>query len=360
MNMQSTTTDLIIKLPNTPDVATFTDPDQFEVLYSKILDAVKNHVPDVTTKTGRDAIASLAYKVARTKTALDNQGKALTDEWRKNTAKVNDTRNVIKDRLDALKDEVRKPLTDWEAAEENRVNGHKARLESLIALSKVGFGHPSLELREFLSDAESTRTGADVWEEYAPQAGVAREDAIDTLTRLLATAEKQEAEAEELERLRAEKAERDRQDAERIAAEHAAREADERAELERQAEADRAERETRLADEARQQAEREAAERVAMAERAAKEAQERADREIAAAKAQAEREAEAERQRVSAALAAEAAEQGRRDADKAHRKQVNNAIVAEMISCSGITEEQAQKIVVHMVGGHVPNVTLKY
>lgn len=48
------------------------------------------------------------------------------------------------------------------------------------------------------------------------------------------------------------------------------------------------------------------------------------------------------------------------DADKEHRKTINNAIVAELIECSGISAEQAQKIVVHMVSGLVPNVTLKY
>jgi hypothetical protein len=222
MSKELASTDLVIKLPAVMTAETFTDDKEFEKLYANILEAVKKHKPDVSTAVGREAIASLAYKVARTKTALDNQGKALTDEWRKSTQKVNDTRNIIKDRLDALKEEVRSPLTAWEDAEKARVEAHTARLADLVAMSKVGFGRTSSELRELLAKAEAVSTSKDVWEEYAPQAGVAREDAVDTLKRLLATAEKQEREAAELEQLRAEKAERDRIEAERIAAEHAA------------------------------------------------------------------------------------------------------------------------------------------
>lgn len=359
MSKESASTDLIIKLPSVPDVATFTDPDEFERLYSKITEAVKDHKPDVSTKTGRDAIASLAYKVARTKTALDGQGKALTDEWRKNTAKVNDTRNAIKDRLDALQKSVRQPLTDWEAAEEARIEKHQSALDRLIGFSRTGFGLPSAELKAMLDEVTATPAG-ETWQEFAQRAAVAKEDAIDTLTRLLATAEKQEADARELERLRADAAERDRLEAERLAAEEAARIAAARAERERQAEEQRKAELAKAAEEAAQRVERENAERVAAAERQAKEAQERAEREISEAKAKADRDAAAERQRLAAAQEAEAAEQRRRDADREHRKAVNNAIVAELVECANITAEQGQLIVVHLASGLVPNVTLKY
>lgn len=359
MSKESTSTDLIIKLPAVPDVATFTDPDEFEKLYSKITEAVKDHKPDVSTKTGRDAIASLAYKVARTKTALDGQGKALTDEWRKNTAKVNDTRNAIKDRLEALQKSVRQPLTDWEVAEESRLEKHQSGLDRLIGFSRTGFGLPSADLKAMIEEVTATAAG-DAWQEFAQRAAVAKEDALDTLKRLLATAEKQEADARELERLRAEAAERDRVEAERRAAEEAARLEAERAERERKAEEQRKADLAKAAEEAAQRVERENAERVASAERQAKEAQERADREISEAKAEADRKAEAERKRLADVAEAEAAEQRRRDADREHRKAVNNAIIAEFVECAGITAEQGQLIVVHLGGGLVPNVTLKY
>jgi colicin import membrane protein len=382
-------TDLIIKLPAVMTAETFTDDKEFEKLYSKVKEAVDKHVPDVSTQSGRDAIASLAYKVARTKTTLINQGKKLTESWRDQTKKVNAACNTIEERLDTLKEEVRKPLTAWETTEKARVEGHQSRLADLIAMSKVGFGRPSSEMRELLAKAESVSASKDVWEEFTAQAGVAREEAVDTLKRLLATAEKQEREAAELEQLRAEKAERDRIEAERLAAERAAQEAAERAERERLAEEKRQAELIAAAEEAARRVEREAQEKIEAANRAAAEAEERhtkaireaeearqreiedakrreaeaaerLTREIAEARAQAERDAVAERKRIADAEAAEVAAQKARDADREHRRAVNTSIAKELMDCAKITKAQAEKIVVHIHSGFVPNVTLKY
>lgn len=38
---------------------------------AKIREEIDSFVPDVSTRKGREAIASIAYKVARSKTALD-------------------------------------------------------------------------------------------------------------------------------------------------------------------------------------------------------------------------------------------------------------------------------------------------
>jgi hypothetical protein len=389
MSKEIASTDLIIKLPAVMTAETFTNDEEFDKLYSQVKEAVDKHIPDTTTKTGRDAIASMAYKVARTKTALVAQGKKLTETWRDQTKKVNAACNTIEERLDTLKDEVRKPLTEWEDAEKERIAGHVERLDALVTYSKVGFGRSSAELQGMAAELRDMKLGKDVWEEYSPQAGVAHALAVDTIDRLYRTALKQEQEAAELEHLRAEKAERDRLDAERLAAEQAEREKAERAERERLAEEKRKADLIQAAEEAAHRVEREAAAKIEAAKQEAaaaeqrhaeairlaeearvreiedakrreQDAAERHAREIADAKAQAERESAAERQRVADAQAAEAAEQKRRDDDKAHRKAINTAIVAELVECAEITNAQAQKIVVHIVSGLVPNVTLKY
>ncbi|MBB3144888.1 chromosome segregation ATPase [Phyllobacterium trifolii] len=341
-------TDLIIKLPAVMTAETFTNDEEFEKLYSAVKEAVSKHVPDTSTKTGRDAVKSLAYKVAQTKVALVKQGKALTEGWRNQTTKVNAACNTIEERLDALRDEVRKPVDDWEKIEEDRVDAHKEKLQSLIDLSKVGLGRTVAEYRELLATAEQTQLGA-TWEEFAAQASLAREDAIETLTRMLKIAEKQEADAAELEKLRAKDAEREAADAERLAAENAAK-----AEAE-QAEARKVEDE-RIANEARQKALDEAAERVADAERKAAKADADAKQAIADAAAK----VEDDRRKAADEQAAAEAEQKRRDDDKAHRQTVNRAIVSELVDCSDITADQAQQIVIAIVSGLVPNVTLKY
>lgn len=389
MSSEIASTDLIIKLPAVMTAETFTNDEEFEKLYSKVKEAVEKHVPDVSTKTGRDAIASVAYKVARTKTTLVAQGKKLTEAWRDQTKKVNAACNVIEERLDALKDEVRKPLTAWESAEKDRIAGHTERLEKLIEFSKVGFGRSSADLQAMHAEVSEITLGTDVWDEFAPQAAVAHEVALDTIDRLYRTALKQEQEAAELEQLRAEKAERDRLEAERLAAEQEAKAAADRAERERLAEENRKAELAAAAEEAARRVERESLERIEAAKREAAaaeerhakairdaeearqreaaeakrreiEAEERRARDVAEAKAAAERAAAAERQKIADAQAAEAAEQKRRDADKAHRKAINTAIVRELVECSGISQEDAQKIVVHLVSGLVPNVTLKY
>jgi hypothetical protein len=355
----SESTDLIISLPSVPSVATFTDEAEFDKLYDAILKKVDEHKPDVSTKKGRDEIKSLAFKIAKTKVALDKQGLALTGEWRENTKKVNATRTKIEERLEALQTTVRKPLTEWEAAENARIDKHKDALDILLSHITTSLGQPSANLKAALASVEETVVDAS-WEEFEDRAALAKQDAIVALQRLIETAEKQEADAAELAALRAAQAERDRQDAERRAAEEAARAEAERAEQERRAEEQRKADIAKAATEAAERAERDAAERVAAAEREAAEAKERAEREIEEAKAKALADAQAREQAEAAARAAEEAEQRRREADKEHRKTVNNAIVAELVECSGITAEQAQAIVGHLVRGLVPNVTLNY
>src|ERR1017187_7928217 len=86
---------------------------------------------DISTETGRTAIASLAYNVARSKTALDDQGDKLIEETRKLVTAVNGERKVMRDDMDAFKIEIRKPLTDWENLEKARVAGHENALKDM-------------------------------------------------------------------------------------------------------------------------------------------------------------------------------------------------------------------------------------
>lgn len=356
---QVVSNDLIISLPSVPNVATFTDEKEFDKLYDAILQKVNEHKHDVSTKKGRDEIKSLAHKIAKTKVALDKQGFALTEEWRLNKKKVDATRNKIEERLVALQTTFRKPLTDWEVAEDARIAKHQSGLDLLLALITTPLGLPSADLKTMLATTESIVVDAS-WEEFEDRATLAKQDAVTALARLVAIAEKQEADAAELAALRAAQVERDRIESEKLAAEEAARADALRIEREKLAEQQRKDELARVEKAAAERAALEAEERVAAAEREAAAAKERADREIAAEKERVQREAEAERQRVAAAAEAEAAEQRRRDEDKAHRKQVNNNIVAELVECSGITTDQAQAIVGHLVRGLVPNVTLKY
>ena len=72
-------------------------------------------VPDITTAKGRDAIKSQAAMVAKTKSAIEKVGKALADPMTQAVKVINVERKFYKDELDKIRDEVRGPVTEWEA-----------------------------------------------------------------------------------------------------------------------------------------------------------------------------------------------------------------------------------------------------
>lgn len=65
---------------------------------------IDGFTPDISTRKGRDAIASIAYKVARSKTALDNVGKELVAELKDIPKKIDAERKskVLKAAKDAF------------------------------------------------------------------------------------------------------------------------------------------------------------------------------------------------------------------------------------------------------------------
>jgi len=83
--------------------------------------ALKDLPKDAETKESRDFIKSRAYAVARSKTTLDNAGKDLKQGWMDKCKLVDNERKVITHSLDELKNEIRKPVTEWEEAEQKRI-----------------------------------------------------------------------------------------------------------------------------------------------------------------------------------------------------------------------------------------------
>ena len=319
---------------------------------------------DATTPAGRKAIASAAYKVARTKTALDEMGKKLTDEWRARTNAVNEDRRRIRESLDALADEVRAPLTKWEGAEKARVAAHEAALDEIVSLAIIPFGASSYEIADRIARL-SIGDNRD-WQEFKDRASDARATSADTLNAALAQAQAREAQAAELAALKAAEEARTRAEAARVAAERVAR-------LVREA----AERATREAEEAARRREQAAADAAAAAERKAdadrlaaaeavaraEERARRAEADQAAAAAQAERDSiaavDAERAKIARAEQAAADEAKRREANKAHRAKINNAAAAGLMT-AGLDEATAKIAVAAIARREIPHVTIAY
>ncbi|HHB7440862.1 TPA: hypothetical protein ACN7RA_002626 [Klebsiella pneumoniae] len=308
-------------------MAVFTNNDQLDPLIEAIEKEARSLVPDVTTKKGRDAIASMAHKVARSKTYIDNAGKDLVAELKALPKQIDESRRVVRERLDALKDEVRRPLTEWEA-EQERIKAEEA-MNALHA--------EALAMNEEFDRQLAARIESD------HEMALLMNDAFDReQAEKKAEAERQRiAHEEEIKRQAEEKAKRE-------AAEQAQREIDAAAAREREAilAKERAEREQR---EAAERAERE---KQAAVEAERRKAQEEADR--------IRREAE---QREQARLAEEkrkADEQARREADVKHRKAVGTEIVKALLANTSLTRDQAIEVLTAVKDDRIPHTSISY
>lgn len=388
----------IAVIDNTAIAQAFATPSGIDVLIQRIKSEASAEVPDLTTKKGRDRIASLAYKVSKTKTLVDDFGKELVAEEKKRLALIDADRKKWRDECDKLRDEIRKPLTDWEQAEADRIQRHKDAIQQLRELSALAMGTDSAAIAALISQAEAVTLG-DHWQEFSAEAGKAKDETLSILRLDLQRRQQYEAEQAELARLRAEAARREQEDADRRAAEAKAqaerlaaereaqriREAEERARREAEeaaakARADaeaaaRAEREAaeraRIASEqaeARAKAEAEAAKlreqdaerrRVESEERAKREAQEAAERaerdRVAAVDAERQR---AERQRIAEQEAAAKA-QAEREANKEHMRRINREALAGIMA-AGIGEEQGKALIKAIASNSVPHVSIAY
>lgn len=352
------TTELLVLPPKETALQVYTTPEGLAPYLAKIKEELDAFTPDVSTKKGRDAIASIAYKVAKGKTALDNIGKDLVAELKDVPKKIDAERKRMRDLLDQWKDEVRKPLTDWEEAEAAREARHKAGIEWFNLRAKEHHDLDLQELRASLAEVDG-KVVDEAWEEFEAEAHRAKGKALDALTVALAAREKLEAEQAELAKLRAEAAAREQKDRE----ERIAREAAERAQREAEAKA-QAEREAVIKREAdaKAAAERRELELKLQAERAEREKVEAQQREQQAKADAARRESEAvaaEQRRVAAVAAEEAKEAKRREADKAHKTAVNRAALDAFMK-GGLSEECAKTAVTLIAKKAIPAVSITY
>ncbi|EOZ1456364.1 hypothetical protein ACR4TH_000618 [Enterobacter hormaechei] len=321
----SEVTDLVV-IEKQNAMAVFTTKEQLDPIIEAIEKEARSLVPDVSTRKGRDAIASMAHKVARSKTYIDNAGKDLVAELKALPKQIDESRRIVRERLDALKDEVRRPLTEWEAEQE------RIRVEE----AWNAMHEEALVMNKMFDDQRAAQIEAD------HEMALLMNDKFDRdreEQRRLA----EQAQREHEERIKREAAEQARRDAE---AKH-------KAEIEAAA---------------RREAEEKA--RAELAERQRIEAEQRAAREKQEAEARARREKEeavaAERRRQEEAEAArlaeeqrKAEEEARRAADKEHRRTVNRRVIADLIA-QGIPEEFAQKALLAIAGGKVQDAHIKY
>ncbi|HBR1596259.1 TPA: hypothetical protein L9L86_000837 [Klebsiella quasipneumoniae subsp. quasipneumoniae] len=286
-----------------------------------------NEVPDLTTKKGRDRVASLAAQVSRSKTAIEKPGREYLKRLKEAVRPAEAEIKRFVDACDELRDATRKPLTEWEA-EQERIKAEEA-MSALHA--------EALAMNEEFDRQLAARIESD------HEMALLMNDAFDR---------EQADKAAEAERQRIAHEE----EIKRLAAAAAAREVEQRAQREREEAAHR---------EAVLKAQAEQAERDRIAAEQKAEADKKAAVEAERCKAQEEadrirREAE---QREQARLAEEkrkADEQARREADVKHRKAVGTEIVKALMANTSLTRDQAIEVLTAVKDGRIPHTGISY
>ncbi|MGG5195299.1 hypothetical protein ACFMPF_23415 [Citrobacter sp. S5] len=322
----SEVTDLVV-IEKSNAMAVFTNNEQLDPIIEKIEKEARSLVPDVSTKKGRDAIASMAHKVARSKTYIDNAGKDLVAELKALPKQIDESRRIVRERLDALKDEVRRPLTEWEAEQERIKAEEAAKIKAEEDRKQFESDHEIALLMNEKHDREAKEKA-----EEAERQRIAHEE---ELKRQAAEQAKREAEEKAAAELAAAKKREDDAIAAKAQAELLAKQAQERAEQEAKDAAAKAEAEKKAAIEAEQRKAHEEADRI-------------------------KREAEA---KEAARLAEEkriADEKAKREADVKHRKTVGTNIVNALTSHTSLTREQAIEVLTALKDDLIPCAKIHY
>jgi len=295
----------LITIEQSTALTVFTKPDGLKGILDQIADEARSVALDVSTAKGRKEVASVAYKIARSKTYIDGVGKDLVAEMKELPKKVDAARKQARDFLDNLATEIRKPLDEWEV-EQARIEAEKQAAEAAEALAKqIALDH---EMALLMNDAYDRRKQDEA--RLAEEQRIERENQIriEAEQKAKADAERQILEA----KLATERAEREKIEAEARAA-RAEQEADERA---KQAEIDAIEREKRAADQ--------------------------------------------ERQRIEAENRMVEEENARRQADVEHKRTINRAVLAGLREHGGISQEEAIRIITAIATGKIERVIIQY
>ena len=317
---------------------------------AKVNEKFEGVVWDFSKKKDRDTVASLAYKVGRSKIAIDAEGKKLKEQYTVFTKKIDAERKLAREQLEAEQARIRKPLDEWEEAREAHIQAIKDRI-SVFDSGRVDAFSSSDLIKQVISEVEAIAID-ESFEDFANEAAIKKDTALTSFKKSLEEALKREAEQAELERLRKEQLEREQRERDERIAKEAADRARIEAEAKALAEQRRVEREKQEAEEKAEREKREAAEREA-----------RLIAEKAEAELRAQQAAVMERQRIEREQAAK--EEAERKAEEArlanveHMRSINQEILNKLCAI-GLDEGQAKAVITAIAKNQIPHVSVKY
>lgn len=326
--------------------AFFADGKNLDELYSQVETMARGLVADVSTKEGISQIKSCARQLASVRTKVDDIGKKVVADLKALPKVIDENRRFFREKMEALQDEIRRPVTEIENREDE--------IDCIKVIHLNLATADSEQIKKDLEYVKSIPLTEEKWHESLEKATKAVKGEISALELLLGAAEKREADARRLKELEEKQEEADRIIREQKIREEAERKAREEAEARAASEKARLERE-------KQEAERKAAE----AEKAAQEAREREEAAMNSRNAM-------ERAAIGAQQAVpipRTQPQPKPSKWTTEMKAVNNAIVKAI---AGIIEDKlqgftpsgydlaAREIVKAIVNGKISNLKVEY
>ena len=357
----------LVEFKKTTVLAAFSSKEGLDSVVSDTAALVQSFEHDMSTGASRARTASLASKVAKLKVRLDGLGKDLVAGWKTKAKAVDSSRKRMRDDLDALKIEARKPLTDWEdeqtaiieakRVEYERIEAERVEKEAADKLyAEIGQAE---ELAAFMDAEYDRKIQAEIdlriWnEEQDAKEQAAREEA------------KEKIDAENLAKAEAERVEREKK-LEEQAAERARLDAEAKARLEAEKAEQENQRVIKMAQDARDAKEQAERDKIAAQERAKLQAEQ-------AEKDKIEAEAKAKQDALDAAETARLAqvkrqedEAARVEADRVQREKdikymsrIMREAKEDLMFVSDIDEETAKRIVTAIKKGSVKNMLIQF
>ncbi|WP_315080303.1 hypothetical protein [Acinetobacter guillouiae] len=354
-------------------VAAFAKRGGTDELFDRIAQEARSHVPDVTTKKGRDAIGSLAMKISKSKTIIEKYGKEVVAEQKAQIKLIDDDRISVVKKFDELRNEILAPRDAWEQAEKDRVAKHEGAIEAIKNFSNNNF---LITANSSMIEGAITTLNDQVidssFEEYEEQAKLAKLETLETLRNALSETQSLEAERAELERLRQADIERQQKERDEKIARDAAEKARIEAEQKAQAEREKAEQERKAVIEKNEREKLEAEQREARLI-LEKEQAELREQQLKQQAIEREKQAEIDRQNAVEAerLRIEQEAQAKTEADRKaeesrianreHMRSIHKEITKALLGLNtGLSDVQIKDLITAIAKNQIPHISIKY
>ncbi len=353
----------LVLAEETTALQVFSSDGGLDPVIQEAKDFVAGFDHDLSTGAGRDRTRSLAAKVAKLKVRLDDMGKEVVADAKAKVKAVDASRKSMRDELNELKDEARKPLTDWED-EQERIKAEKL---AILAAERLAAEIETAHEMALLIDENINRGAAEAAAEIErllqeEKDKHAREQAEREERLKHEAAENARIEAEQKAQTERDQIEQERRDA--LRREQEAKDKADQAVRDRIASEERAIQQQKKAERDRIQAEERATaqeqERINAEARAKENARIQAEQAEIRRKESEERARQQEIQRQQDEKNRIQREQEQRENDTKHKGAINRQAVAELMEWAGLTHDQAKAAVTAMAKRQISSVTINY